>query len=71
MEINTQETETESIIENKTEEQENALVKHARHELNLILEEAKTDGDEEDIRMQKIFNDGILKSSKCFCRLRS
>ena len=40
MEINTQETETESIIENKTEKQENALVKHARHELNLILEEA-------------------------------
>ena len=37
MEINTQETETESIIENKTEERENALVKHARHELNLIL----------------------------------
>ena len=36
MEINTQETETESIIENKTEERENALVKHARHELNLI-----------------------------------
>ena len=41
MEINTPETGTESIIENKTEEQENALVKHARHELNLILEEAK------------------------------
>ena len=66
MEINTQETETESIIENKTEEQENALVKHARHELNLILEEAKTDGDEEDIRMQKIFNDGILKVVNAF-----
>lgn len=53
MGINTQETETESIIENKTEERENALVKHAQHELNLILEEAKIDGDEEDIRMQK------------------
>lgn len=66
MEINTQGTETESIIENKTEEQENALVKHARHELNLILEEAKTDGDEEDIRMQKIFNDGILKVVNAF-----
>ena len=66
MEINTQETETESIIENKTEEQENALVKHARHELNLILEEAKTDADEEDIRMQKIFNDGILKVVNAF-----
>lgn len=66
MEINTQETETESIIENKTEEQENALVKHARHELNLILEEAKTDGDEEDIRMQKVFNDGILKVVNAF-----
>lgn len=45
MGINTQETETESIIENKTEERENALVKHAQHELNLILEEAKIDGD--------------------------
>lgn len=66
MEINTQETETESIIENKTEERENALVKHARHELNLILEEAKTDGDEEDIRMQKVFNDGILKVVNAF-----
>lgn len=66
MEINTLEAKTESIIENKTEEQENALVKHARHELNLILEEAKTDGDEEDIRMQKVFNDGILKVVNAF-----
>ena len=45
MGINTQETETESIIENKTEERENALVKHARKKLNLIFEEAKKDGD--------------------------
>lgn len=66
MEINTQETETEPIIENKTDERENALVKHAQHELNLILEEAKTDGDEEDIRMQKVFNDGILKVVNAF-----
>lgn len=66
MEINTQETETESIIENKTEERENALVRYARHELDLILEEAKIDGDEEDIRMQKIFNDGILKVVNAF-----
>lgn len=66
MEINTQETETESIIENKTEERENALVKYARHELNLILEEAKKDGDEEDVRMQKIFNEDILKVIKVF-----
>lgn len=66
MEINTQETETESIIENEIEEQENALVRHARHELDLILEEAKIDEDEEDVRMQKIFNDGILKVVNAF-----
>lgn len=66
MELNTQEIETETIIENEIKEQENALVRHARHELDLILEEAKIDEDEEDVRMQKIFNDGILKVIKTF-----
>lgn len=66
MEINTQGIETETILENEIEEQENELVEYARRELNLILEEAKTDGDEEDIRMQKIFNDGILKVVNAF-----
>lgn len=66
MEIDIQEIETESIIENEIEERESALVKHAQRELDLILEEAKTDGDEEDIRMQKIFNDGILKVVNAF-----
>lgn len=66
MELNTQEIETETIIENEIKEQENALVRHARHELDLILEEAKIDEDEEDVRIQKIFNDGILKVIKTF-----
>lgn len=66
MELNTQEIETETIIENEIEKQENALVRHARHELDLILEEAKIDEDEEDVRMQKIFNDGILKVVNAF-----
>lgn len=66
MELNTQEIDTTPIIEDKTEERESELVKYARHELELVLDEAKEDGNEMDIRIQEIFNDGVLKVVKTF-----
>lgn len=56
----------ESINNQETKESESGLVKYAQHELDLILKEAEKDGDEEDIHMQRVFNEGILKVVKAF-----
>lgn len=56
----------EPIDNQEVKEPESGLVKYAQHELDLILEEAKKDEDEEDIHMQQIFNEGILKVVKAF-----
>lgn len=66
MELNAQEIDTTPIVEDRVEERESELVKYARHELELVLDEAKEDGNEMDIRIQEIFNDGILKVVKTF-----
>lgn len=56
----------ESINNQETKESESGLVKYAQHELDLILKQAEKDGDEEDIHMQRVFNEGILKVVKAF-----
>lgn len=56
----------ESINNQETKESESGLVKYAQHELGLILKQAEKDGDEEDIHMQRVFNEGILKVVKAF-----
>lgn len=57
---------SEGVFEKSIEEEESGLILHARHELDLVLDEAKKDGDEEGIRMQQIFNDDIIKVVKAF-----
>lgn len=47
-----------------TENEESALVKHAKEELDLLLKQCE--GDEESIRMQKSINNGILKVVEAF-----
>lgn len=66
MEANVETIEIESTNNQEIKESESGLVKYAQHELDLILEEAKKDGDEEDIHMQRVFNEGILKVVKAF-----
>lgn len=56
----------ESINNQEIKESESGLVKYAQHELDLILKEAEKDRDEEDIHMQRVFNEGILKVVKAF-----
>lgn len=56
----------ESINNQETKESESGLVKYAQHELDLILKQAEKDGDEEDIHMQRVFNEGVLKVVKAF-----
>ena len=57
---------SEGVFEKPIIEEESGLILHARHELDLVLEEAKKDGDEEDARMQRVFNDGIIRVIKAF-----
>lgn len=42
------------------------LVAFAQKELDLILDQVKQDRDEEDIRMQEVFNKGIMDVVKAF-----
>lgn len=45
---------------------QNAMVRYAQDELNVLLEQAKAEG-EDSYQMQKAFNDNVLDVIKAFC----
>lgn len=58
--------ETNDGVFEKAEKSENALVAHAKRELDIILNQAKKEGNEEDIHMQEVFNKGIIDIIQTF-----